>query len=40
VENECLTPTFKPKRPQIKRVYTHRLSALYKQLNSNDTTIY
>ena len=40
VENECLTPTFKTKRLQIKRIYAHHLSKLYRELGSSDTTIY
>ena len=39
VENEMLTPTFKTKRPQIKRTYAHRLSELYRELGEADTTV-
>jgi long-chain acyl-CoA synthetase len=33
-ENDLLTPTFKPKRPQLKNRYEAEISALYKELDA------
>lgn len=33
-ENDLLTPTFKPKRPQLKNRYEPQISALYKELDA------
>lgn len=34
-ENELLTPTFKPKRPQLKAHYLAQIEALYKEVEAN-----
>ncbi len=33
-ENDLLTPTFKPKRPQLKNHYEPQIAALYKELDA------
>ena len=39
IQNDCLTPTFKLKRPQLLKKYKSQIDAMYKSLGEDPTEI-